>query len=66
LPHKVPKVTGWQFEVSEVSASVWEVVGHDSYGNSVRCVGDLQECVRQCEEEARRHPRGAAIKRMIF
>jgi hypothetical protein len=43
----------WEFELDEVSANVYEVVGSDKCGHRVSHKGlDLDEIIEQCKKDA--------------
>jgi hypothetical protein len=45
----------WVFDLDEVSAGVYEVIGRDIYGHSVSAKGiNLDGLIEQCKLEARR------------
>jgi len=49
-----PDLPGWTFEMDEVSAGVYEVVGHDVSGNKVSSKGiELDKIVADCKAKAR-------------
>jgi len=55
MTERSPDLPGWDFELSEVSAGVYEVIGHDTAGHRVSAKGfDLDPLVERCREEARR------------
>ena len=48
--HEVPE---WNFELDEVSAGVYRVVGTDSSGHMVSATGtNLEELVERCKNDA--------------
>jgi hypothetical protein len=50
-----PDLPGWTFEMEEVSASVYEVVGRDQSGHCVTSKGvDPDKALDECKKEARR------------
>ncbi len=45
----------WSFELDEVSANVYEVVGTDRMGHRVSSTGiDLDQIIEQCKKNARK------------
>jgi len=49
-----PDLPGWTFEVDEISAGVYQVVGRDEIGNNVRSKGiDLDKVISECKMKAR-------------
>ena len=45
-----PELPNWSFDLDEVSANVYEVVGIDKYGRRVSYTGtDLEEILNQCK-----------------
>jgi hypothetical protein len=50
-----PDLPDWTFEMDEISAGVYEVVGKDGSGNSVSAKGiDLDKIITECRDRARR------------
>jgi hypothetical protein len=50
-----PDLPGWSFDLEEVSAGVYEVVGSDQLGRVVSAKGtDLDEITIKCREKARK------------
>jgi len=48
-----PELPGWKFELDEVSAGVYEVVGRDRAGHVVQSKGiDPDELLEKCRKEA--------------
>jgi len=48
-----PKLPEWKFELDEVSAGVYKVVGTDKTGRTVSSTGtDLEELIEQCKKDA--------------
>jgi hypothetical protein len=48
-----PDLPTWHFDMDEVSAGVYEVIGSDGLGHVVRAKGtDLELLVEQCRREA--------------
>lgn len=48
-----PELPGWHFDMDEVSAGVYEVVGEDKAGHRVSAHGtDLDALLDQCRNEA--------------
>jgi hypothetical protein len=55
MKKQYPEFPGWIFDIDEVSAGVYEVVGRDRSGHSVSFKGiDPEELLGSCKEEARR------------
>lgn len=55
MKKRYPDLPAWEFELDEVSAGVYQVVGHDKKGNRVTAKGvDLDSLVDQCRKDARR------------
>lgn len=49
-----PDLPAWRFDMDEVSAGVYEVIGRDSAGHVVSAKGiDLDSLLEQCRREAR-------------
>lgn len=49
-----PDLPAWEFELDEVSANVYEVVGADKLGHRVSSKGmDLDELIEQCKKDAK-------------
>ena len=50
-----PDLPAWHFDMDEVSAGVYEVIGRDSAGHAVSAKGtDLDSLLEQCRREARK------------
>ena len=51
-----PELPHWTFDVDEVSAGMYQVVGTDEEGHSV-CVNgtDVDEIIRKCRQEAKNY-----------
>jgi hypothetical protein len=50
-----PELPGWQFDLDEVSASVYEVIGEDRFGHRISAKGtDPDALLEQCRKEALR------------
>ena len=48
-----PELPAWSFDMDEVSAGVYEVVGSDNRGNRVSAKGtDLDTAVEDCRQQA--------------
>lgn len=48
-----PEIPGWEFELDEVSAGVYKVVGTDKAGHTVSSTGtDLEELIERCKKDA--------------
>lgn len=46
---KFPDLPDWSFEMDEVSAGVYEIIGKDKYGHQIRSQGtDLDILVWEC------------------
>jgi len=55
MKKRYPDLPAWEFELDEVSAGVYEVIGRDKTGNCVSAKGvDLDSLVDQCRKDARR------------
>jgi len=49
-----PELPRWVFEVDEVSANVFQVIGTTKSGHQVSATGsDLDELIEQCRNDAR-------------
>jgi len=49
-----PELPKWEFELDEVSASVYDVVGTDKSGHRVSSKGtDLDALIEQCKKDAK-------------
>jgi len=49
-----PDLPEWEFELDEVSANVYEVVGTDKSGHRVSSKGlNLDEIIEQCKKDAK-------------
>jgi len=49
-----PDLPEWNFELDEVSANVYEVVGMDKLGHRVSSTGiDLEKIIEQCKRNAK-------------
>lgn len=49
-----PDLPAWEFELDEVSANVYEVVGTDKLGRRVSSKGvDLDELIEKCRKDAK-------------
>jgi len=49
------ELPAWYFDMDEVSAGVYEVIGRDTAGHIVSAKGtDLEALVEQCRQEAQR------------
>lgn len=47
-------LAGWKFDVDEVSAGVYKVIGRDAAGRSVEKKGlDPEQLLEECKEAAR-------------
>lgn len=45
---------GWIFDLDEVSANVYEVIGRDTYGHCVFAKGvDLDDLLEKCRKQAK-------------
>jgi len=48
-----PEIPAWEFELDEVSAGVYKVVGTDKAGHTVSSMGtDIEELIEQCKKDA--------------
>lgn len=48
-----PELPEWDFELDEVSAGVYKVVGTDKSGHVVSATGmDLEELIERCKKDA--------------
>jgi len=55
MKKRYPDLPEWQFELDEVSAGVYEVIGRDKAGNCVSAKGvDLDSLIEQCRKDARK------------
>lgn len=55
MKNQFPELPGWQFNLDEVSASVYEVVGQDRAGHRVTAKGtDPDALLEQCRNDALR------------
>ncbi|MCP5443153.1 MAG: hypothetical protein H6968_08985 [Chromatiaceae bacterium] len=49
-----PELPKWEFELDEISANVYEVIGTDKSGHRVSSKGlDLEALIEQCKSDAR-------------
>jgi hypothetical protein len=50
-----PDLPAWHFDMDEVSAGVYEVIGRDGAGHNVSAKGtDLDSLLEECRTEARK------------
>jgi len=50
---RFPELPGWEFQMEEVSAGVYEVKGSDAEGRRVSAIGtDLDELIAKCRRDA--------------
>ena len=50
---RFPELPGWEFQMEEVSAGVYEVKGSDAQGRRVSAIGtDIDELIARCRSEA--------------
>ena len=50
----VPELPNWEFELEEVSANVYEVIGTDKSGHQVSSIGyKLDELFEECKKYAK-------------
>lgn len=55
MKKQYPDLPTWEFELDEVSAGVYEMIGQDKVGNRVSAKGvDLDFLVEQCRKDARK------------
>lgn len=55
MEKRIPELPAWQFEIDEVSAGVYEVVGRDGLGHRVFAQGtDPDSLLEQCRSDAMR------------
>jgi hypothetical protein len=55
MKQQFPELPGWQFDLDEVSASVYEVIGEDRLGHRVSAKGpDPDALLEQCRKDALR------------
>ena len=55
MKKRYPDLPTWEFEMDEVSASVYEVIGRDDKGHRVSAKGtDLDSLLKRCRTEARK------------
>ena len=55
MKKRVAELPTWQFEIDEVSAGVYEVVGNDDHGHRVFAQGtDPDSLLAQCRSDAAR------------
>lgn len=59
MKKKFPDLPKWTFDMDEVSASVYEVIGRDLSGHCVSAKGtDLDSILAECKKEAVRISEG--------
>jgi hypothetical protein len=47
-----PELPNWEFDMDEVSANVYEVVGKDNFGHRVSSKGlDLETLIEECKKK---------------
>lgn len=52
---RFPDLPAWHFDMDEISAGVYEVIGRDEIGHCVSAKGiDLDALLEQCQREARK------------
>jgi hypothetical protein len=55
MKKQFPDLPAWNFDMDEVSAGVYEVIGRDNAGHIVSAKGiDLDSLLEQCRKEARK------------
>ena len=53
MKKQFPELPGWQFDLDEVSAGVYEVIGQDRVGHRITAKGtDLDALLEQCRRDA--------------
>ena len=54
MKKRYAELPAWEFELDEISAGVYEVIGRDKAGHRVSAKGvDLDSLVEQCRKDAR-------------
>ena len=55
MKQQYPDLPAWLFDIDEVSAGVYEIIGRDNAGHNVSAKGtDVDSLLDQCKKEARR------------